>query len=300
MTAITTSSPAEPETAPRPRGVIRDFINQQPLGAVSFVVILAMTVAGIFSEWVSPYDPLHIDFAAILQPPSWEHWGGTDAYGRDIFSRIIYGARTALVISLTSSFLGSTIGAILGIASAYFGGWIDDWIQRFMDILLAFPIIVLALVVVAALKTAVIFGIDINLIVAIAIPVIPRVCRVVRAAALTIRVMPYVDAARAAGYSDSRIIFRHMAPNVVAPYLIMFTAFMAQAILLEASLSFLGLGVTEPTAAWGLMLSGNAADFYREAPWMILFPGLAISLAVFAFNLFGDSLRDYLDPRFKV
>jgi peptide/nickel transport system permease protein len=300
MTAITTSSPSAPTTAARPRGVLRDFIAQQPLGALSFVIILAMTVAGVFADWATPYDPLYIDFAGILQPPSWEHWGGTDAYGRDIFSRIIYGARTALVISLTSSFFGSTIGAILGIASAYFGGWIDDWIQRFMDILLAFPIIVLALVVVAALKTVVLFGIDINLIIAIAIPIVPRVCRVVRAAALTIRVMPYVDAARAAGYSDSRIIFRHMAPNVVAPYLIMFTAFMAQAILLEASLSFLGLGVTEPTPAWGLMLSGNAADFYREAPWMILFPGLAISLAVFAFNLFGDSLRDYLDPRFKV
>jgi peptide/nickel transport system permease protein len=300
MTAITSEPTAAPSSTVRPRAVLLDFAAQQPLGAVSFIVILAMTVAGIFSEWVAPYDPLHIDFAAILQAPSWEHWGGTDAYGRDILSRIIYGARTALVISLTSSFIGSTLGAVLGIASAYFGGWIDDWIQRFMDILLAFPIIVLALVVVAALKAAVLFGIDINLVVAIAIPIIPRVCRVVRAAALTIRVMPYVDAARAAGYSDSRIIFRHMEPNVVAPYLIMFTAFMAQAILLEASLSFLGLGVTEPTPAWGLMLSGNAADFYREAPWMILFPGLAISLAVFAFNLFGDSLRDYLDPRFKV
>ena len=301
MTAIAPSTPATaaPKAA-RPRGFVLDFAIQQPLGTVSFVVILAMTFAGIFAEWVAPYDPLHIDFASILQPPSWEHWGGTDAFGRDIFSRIIYGARTALVISLTSSFVGSTLGAVLGIASAYFGGRIDDWIQRFMDMLLAFPIIVLALVVVAALKTFILFGIDINLIVAIAIPIVPRVCRVVRAAALSIRVMPYIDAARAAGYSDSRIIFRHMAPNVVAPYLIMFTAFMAQAILLEASLSFLGLGVTEPTPAWGLMLSGNAADFYREAPWMILFPGLAISLAVFAFNLFGDSLRDYLDPRFKV
>jgi peptide/nickel transport system permease protein len=297
MTAI---APPAPLSSARSRGVVVDFATQQPLGTVSFVIILLMTVAGIFSEWVAPYDPLYIDFAGILQPPTWEHWGGTDAYGRDIFSRIIYGARTALVISLTSSFIGSTLGAILGIASAYFGGWIDDWIQRFMDILLAFPIIVLALVVVAALKTVVLFGIDINLIIAIAIPIVPRVCRVVRAAALSVRTMPYIDAARAAGYSDSRIIFRHMAPNVVAPYLIMFTAFMAQAILLEASLSFLGLGVTEPTPAWGLMLSGNAADFYREAPWMILFPGLAISLAVFAFNLFGDSLRDYLDPRFKV
>jgi len=269
------------------------------LGAVSFVIIVVMMFAGVFSGLVSPYNPLDIDFASILAPPSWDHWGGTDAFGRDILSRIIWGSRTALVIGFTSSFLGSSIGAVLGVASAYFGGKIDDWIQRFVDILLAFPIIVLALVVVAALRKSVLFGIDMNLIYAIAIPIIPRVARVVRAAALSVRVMPYVDAARAAGYSNSRIIFRHMAPNVVAPYLIMFTAFIAQAILLEASLSFLGLGVTEPTPAWGLMLSGNAADFYREAPWMILFPGAAISLAVFAFNLFGDSLRDYLDPRFK-
>jgi peptide/nickel transport system permease protein len=277
-----------------------EFCKQQPLGAVSFVIIVAMMFAGIFSPLVAPYDPLEIDFASILAAPSWQHWCGTDAYGRDICSRLIYGSRTALVIGFTSSFLGSSIGAILGIASAYFGGRIDNWIQRVMDILLAFPLIVLALVVVAALRKLVIGGVDVNLIIAIAIPIIPRVARVVRAAALGVRVMPYVDAARAAGYSNSRIIFRHMAPNVVAPYLIMLTAFIAQAILAEASLSFLGLGVAEPTAAWGLMLSGNAADFYREAPWMILFPGAAISLAVFAFNLFGDSLRDFLDPRFKV
>jgi peptide/nickel transport system permease protein len=130
--------------------------------------------------------------------------------------------------------------------------------------------------------------------------VIPKVARVLRSSALAIREMPYIDAARAAGYSNTRIIFRHIVPNVTAPYLILFTAYVAQAILLEASLSFLGLGVTEPTPAWGLMLSGNASDFYREAPWMIIFPGLAISLAVFAFNLFGDALRDWLDPKIKV
>jgi peptide/nickel transport system permease protein len=282
------------------RSAIVDFCRQQPLGTLSFVVIFVMMFAGLFPAQVAPYDPLDIDFAQLLAAPSWEHWGGTDAFGRDIFSRIVYGSRTALVIGFSSSFLGSMIGAILGIASAYFGGRIDNWIQRFVDVLLAFPIIVLALVVVAALRKTVVGGVDVNLIIAIAIPILPRVERVVRAAALSVNVMPYIDAARAAGYSDQRIIFRHMAPNVVAPFLIMLTAFMAQAILLEASLSFLGLGVTEPTAAWGLMLSGNAADFYREAPWMILFPGIAISLAVFAFNLFGDSLRDYLDPRFKV
>jgi peptide/nickel transport system permease protein len=289
-----------PAAVRKPRGPVIEFCRQQPLGAVSFVIICVMMFAGIFSEWVAPYNPLDIDFASILAAPSWEHWCGTDAYGRDICSRLIYGSRTALVIGFTSSFIGSSVGAILGVASAYFGGRVDNILQRIMDILLAFPLIVLALVVVAALRKFVIGGVDVNLIFAIAIPIIPRVARVVRAAALGVRVMPYVDAARAAGYSDSRIIFRHMAPNVVAPYLIMLTAFIAQAILAEASLSFLGLGVTEPTAAWGLMLSGNAADFYREAPWMILFPGAMISLAVFAFNLFGDSLRDFLDPRFKV
>ena len=204
---------------PRRRSATLEFCRQQPLGAVSFVVIFVMMFAGIFAERVSPYDPVAIDFAGILSAPSWDHWAGTDAYGRDILSRIIYGSRTALVIGFTSSFIGSTIGAVLGVASAYFGGRIDDWIQRFVDILLAFPIIVLALVVVAALRKFVVAGIDVNLIYAIAIPIVPRVARVVRAAALSIRVMPYVDAARAAGYSNSRIIFRHMAPNVVAPYL---------------------------------------------------------------------------------
>jgi peptide/nickel transport system permease protein len=282
----------------RPNPIVH-FVRAQPMGAASFLVIIIMMFAGLFPQFVAPYNPLDIDFASILAAPSADHWLGTDAYGRDIFSRIIYGSRTALVIGFASSALGSSIGAILGIASAYFGGRVDNWIQRFVDILLAFPIIVLALVVVAALRKTVIYGVDVNLVIAIAIPIVPRVARVVRAAALSVNVMPYIDAARAAGYSDTRIIFRHMAPNVVAPFLIMFTAFIAQAILLEASLSFLGLGVTEPTAAWGLMLSGNAADFYREAPWMVIFPGVAISLAVFAFNLFGDSLRDYLDPRFK-
>lgn len=299
---MTVTAPAElsPPRVAAPRLALVEFCRQQPLGAISFVVIVVMMFAGIFSQWVAPYNPLDIDFASILAPPSWEHWMGTDAFGRDIFSRVIYGARTALVIGFLSSFIGSTFGAILGAASAYFGGRVDEIIQRFVDILLAFPLIVLALVVVAALGRTLVLNIDINLIFAIAIPITPRVARVVRSAALSIRVMPYIDAARAAGYSNLRIIGRHMAPNLAAPYLIMLTAHIAQAILLEASLSFLGLGVTEPTAAWGLMLSGNASDFFREAPWMIFFPGLAISLAVFAFSLFGDSLRDYLDPRFKV
>jgi len=281
-------------------GPVWAFARAQPLGAIGFAVILVMALAALLAPWLAPYDPVAIDFGAMLAPPGWEHPFGTDAFGRDILTRIVYGARTALTIGFLSSFIGCTLGAALGVTSAYFGGRIDMAIQRLVDILLAFPIIVLALVVVAMLGKGKVAGIDVNLVLAIAIPILPKVARVVRAAALSIREMPYVDAARAAGYGHARIIFRHMAPNIAAPYLIMLTAYIAQAILLEASLSFLGLGVTEPTPAWGLMLSGNASDFYREAPWMILFPGLAISLAVFAFNLFGDSLRDWLDPRFKV
>jgi len=285
---------------PKRRHPVLQFMVQQPLGAAGLVIIVLMGVCAAFAPWVSPYDPLAVDYGAMLAPPSAEHWLGTDSFGRDVLSRVIYGARTALAIGFIASFLGSTVGAVIGVASAYFGGKTDLIIQGIMDVLLSFPIIVLAITVVAVLGNNVVLGLDVNLIIAIAIPMLPRVERVVRASALAIRELPYIDAARAAGYSHTRIIFRHIIPNVVAPYLIMLTAFVAQAILSEASLSFLGLGVTEPTPSWGLMLSGSAADFYQQAPWMIVFPGIAISLGVFAFNLFGDSLRDWLDPKIKI
>ena len=297
---MTTASIAVAGTFSRNLLAVWHFCRTQPLGAAGLVVIVVMFIAGVFAEIVAPYDPLDVDYAAMLTAPSADHWLGTDDFGRDILSRVIHGSRTALTIGFLASFAGSTLGAVIGVASAYFGSRTDMVIQRLMDILLAFPIIVLALAVVSVLSKFMVLGLDLNLVVAIAIPIVPKVARVVRSAALAIREMPYIDAARAAGYSHMRIIFRHMIPNVVAPFLIMLTAFIAQAILLEASLSFLGLGVTEPTPAWGLMLSGSSEQFYREAPWMIVFPGLAISLAVFAFNLFGDSLRDWLDPRFKV
>lgn len=276
------------------------FITQQPLGAAGLLIIILMAIAAMFAPWVAPYDPLAIDYSAMLARPSAEHWLGTDSFGRDVLSRIIYGARTALAVGFLASFIGSTIGAIVGVVSAYFGGKTDMIIQRIMDVILSFPIIVLAITVVAVLGKNIVFGLDINLVIAIGLPMVPKVARVVRSSALAIRELPYIDAARTAGFSHLRIIFRHILPNVVAPYLIMLTAFVAQAILAEASLSFLGLGVTEPTPSWGLMLSGAAADFYEQAPWMIVFPGLAISLAVFAFNLFGDSLRDWLDPKIKL
>jgi peptide/nickel transport system permease protein len=236
----------------------------------------------------------------VLAAPSPAHPFGTDSFGRDILSRIISGARTALIIGFVSSLLGSAAGTLVGVTSAFYGGWVDLAMQRFIDMLLSFPIIVLALVVVAMLGRHLVLGVDAALVLAIAIPVMPQVARVIRAAALPIRSAAYLDAARIAGIGDLRIIWRHMLPNVMAPALIMLTAFIAQAILLEASLSFLGLGVSEPTPAWGLMLAGNTADFYREAPWLIIFPGAATSVAVFAFNFLGDSLREWLDPRLRL
>jgi peptide/nickel transport system permease protein len=275
------------------QAVVR-FARQKPLGAWGAAVVVVMVLVAIGADYLAPYDPLKTRYHLMMQAPGAKFWLGTDTYGRDILSRIIYGSRTALLVGFSASIFGATVGAIMGVMSAYFGGKTDLVIQRVMDVLLSFPLIVLALAVVAVLGT----GVE-NVIIAIAVPMVPRCARVVRASALAIRETPYVDAARAMGFSHMRIMFRHMLPNVVAPYLIMLTAFLGQAILLEASLSFLGLGVTEPTAAWGLMLKGAAVEFAERAPWMGIFPGLAISAAVFGFNLFGDSLRDVLDPKLR-
>jgi peptide/nickel transport system permease protein len=296
--AAPAQTPAE-TSLPRRQTAMMRFIRAQPLGFAGLLVILLYVVLAVGAKWIAPFDPEEIDFAAQLARPSAGHWMGTDQFGRDVFSRLVYGARTALAVGILSSLFGCTVGALIGAASGYFGGRVDTIIQRIVDILLSFPIIVLAMVVVAVLGKRQLAGVDMNLVAAIALPIIPKMARIARSSTLSIAAMPYIDAARAAGFSHSRIILRHIMPNIVAPYLIMVTAFIAQAILLEASLSFLGLGVTEPTPAWGLMLSGASADFYRDAPWMILFPGLAITLAVFAFNMFGDSLRDWLDPKMK-
>jgi peptide/nickel transport system permease protein len=275
-------------------GVALDFARKRPLGAVGAGLVVLTALLALAANYIAPYDPLTNDYGAMLAAPSSAHWLGTDSFGRDLLSRIIFGSRTAMTVGLGAALLGATFGSLIGLTSAYFGGRIDLIVQRVMDVFFAFPVIVLALAVVAILGTG-----PENVILAIATPMVPRCARVVRSSALGVREMPYIDAARASGYGHSRIILRHMLPNVMAPILIMTTAFLGEAILLEASLSFLGLGVQEPTAAWGLMLRGAAAEFAESAPWMAIFPGVAISLAVFGFNLFGDSLRDALDPRLR-
>ena len=292
MAVITTAAPDEIHRSWRTATL--GFCRRQPLGTFGLAIVIVTAIAGLSAEWIAPYNPTANDFEAMTEAPSWAHWLGTDQFGRDLLSRIIYGARTALIIGFISAFVGGFAGLVLGVGSAYFGGKIDLILQRVMDVLMAFPLIIMALAVVAIFGT----GVQ-NVIAAITIPLIPRCARVVRASALSIREVPYIDAARTSGFSHTRIILRHMMPNVVAPFLIMLTAFVGQAILAEASLSYLGLGVQEPTPAWGLMLQGGAEEYASTAPWIAIFPGLAIALTVFGFSLFGDALRDAIDPKLR-
>ena len=279
---------------PRARSKFLEFCRRQPLGTVGLVLVIVMAIAGLGAEWIAPYSPTSNDFSAMTEPPSWAHLMGTDQFGRDLFSRIVYGARTAFIVGFSCAIVGGFAGLVLGVASAYFGGRLGLLVERINDVIMAFPLIILALAVIAVFGSGVF-----NVILAITIPLIPRCARVVRSSALAIREVPYIDAARACGFGHSRIILRHMVPNVVAPFLIMLTAFVGQAILAEASLSYLGLGVQEPVAAWGLMLQGGAEEYATNAPWIAIFPGVAIALTVFGFSLFGDALRDALDPKLR-
>jgi len=277
-----------------PLDVALHFVKRQPLGTFGLVIVVVMFLAGALAPWIAPFDPEENDFNAMMEAPNLIHWLGTDQLGRDIFSRLVFGARTALIVGFSSAVLGGVIGLVMGVASAYFGGWFDLIFQRVLDVLMAFPLIILALAVVAVFGTGVF-----NVIIAITIPLVPRCGRVVRASALAVREVPYVDAARALGFSHTRIVLRHMVPNVIAPFLILLSAFVGQAILAEASLSYLGLGVQEPVPAWGLMLQGGAEEYATTAPWIAVFPGLAIMLTVLGISLFGDALRDAIDPKLR-
>ncbi|MDA1090176.1 MAG: ABC transporter permease [Proteobacteria bacterium] len=268
--------------------------RKHPLGTFGAAIVIVMVFMAVFADVITVHDPLLNSFEHMLTPPGDAFFLGTDQFGRDVLTRIIYGARTALYVGLTAAFFGSVIGLVLGVASAYFGGLFDLLLQRVMDVFMAFPLIIMALAIVSTLGAG-----THNVIIAITIPFIPQCARVVRSNALSIREIPYVDAARALGFSHTRIVLRHMVPNVMAPFLIMASTFVGHAILLEASLSYLGLGVQEPQPAWGLMLQGGAEEYAESATWMAIWPGVAISLAVFGFNLFGDALRDILDPKLR-
>lgn len=271
------------------------FLRRQPLGAAGGVVMALVMLAAFAATAVSTDDPTRTNAAQTFQPPGRRHWLGTDHLGRDIYSRLVHGARVSLAVGLTTSALGGLLGGAVGIASGYERGVATAVIQPILDIMQGFPLLVLALVLTAALGPSLV-----TVIVAIAVPFVPRVARVVRATTLAIRESTYVEAAQALGASGLRVAVRHIVPNTLAPLIVLTTAQLGSAILVEAALSFLGLGVPEPYPSWGRMLSVSAAEFAQRAPWVVIFPGVAISVVVFASNLLGDSLRDFLDPRLRI
>ncbi|WP_135467726.1 ABC transporter permease [Crenalkalicoccus roseus] len=266
--------------------------RRHPLGALGLLIVAAFVLVALFAPFIATHDPLATNAASSLARPGGEHLLGADFMGRDMWSRIIYGARISLIVGIASTLLGCLLGVAVGLISGFWGGWVDLVTQRVNDVLQALPLLVLALVMAAALGPSLQ-----NVIIAISIPVIPNVARVIRSNTLALREMPFVEAARAQGMSELRIAVLHVLPNTLAPVIVLATAQLGSAILTEASLSFLGLGIPEPYPSWGRMLSESAAEYVRTAPWLVIFPGLAISLVIFGTNLLGDAIRDILDPR---
>ena len=279
---------------------VTGFITHKPLGAAGLFIIVVMGIMATAGPWITFYDPIEWNLADkkvapnFHWPPSEAHWLGTDEMGRDLWTRMMMGARVSLLVGFASVAFGSGLGGVLGIASGWFGGKVDQSVQRLMDALMSIPTLILAMAVTAALGASLF-----NIIVAIGIVQIPRANRVVRSQVLAVKESQYVEGARAIGAGNMRIMVQHITPQCVAPFLIIATSALGIAILTEASLSFLGLGVQQPEPSWGGMLSGPARDHFVQAPWMAIFPGLGLSLAVYGFNLFGDGLRDVLDPRLR-
>ncbi len=271
---------------------LRFLARRYPLGAFGAVIMALCVFAALFAPYITVYDPLSTNAAFSLARPSAQHWLGCDFMGRDVYSRIVYGSRISLAVGIGSLGLGLTCGVLIGLTSGYLGGWIDLAAQRLIDILQSLPLLVMALLMTASLGPSLR-----NTIIAISIALIPSSARVVRSTTLSLREQPFVESAKAIGMSQVRIAFRHVLPNTLAPLIVLATAQLGATILIEATLSFLGLGVPEPHPSWGRMLSESAAEYVRTAPWLVIFPGLSISLVVFGTNLFGDALRDLLDPR---
>jgi len=271
---------------------IRFFARRYPLGAVGAVIVTLFILTAAFADIIAPVDPTATNSKFSLAAPSHLFWLGADFMGRDMYSRIVHGARISLAVGAGAMGLGALIGISVGLASGYLGGWFDLIVQRLLDIMQALPLLVMAIVMAASLGPSLR-----NTILAIAIPLVPTVARVVRSNTLSLREQPFVEAARAVGMGELRIAVRHVLPNTLAPLIVLATAQLGSAILVEASLSFLGLGIPEPHPSWCRMLSESAAEYVRTAPWLVIFPGVAISLTVFGTNLLGDALRDILDPR---
>ncbi len=291
---ISATAPAEPVQAPaRPSQPWRVWhrLRRHRLALIGLGFIGLLVLCALAADVVSPYRPLEQAMTQRLRPPSAAHWLGTDDFGRDILTRILFGSRISLQVGFVAVGIAGSIGILFGLLSGYFGGWIDNLLMRTMDVLLAFPAILLAVTIMALLGPN-----TTNVMIAIGIAYIPIFARVVRATVLTIKPNEYVEAARAAGASELRMLVRHIVPGTSGPIIVQVSLALAYAILAEAALSFLGLGTQPPTPTWGSMLSFGR-DFVREAPWFTFFPGFAIFLTVLSLNLVGDGLSDALDPR---
>jgi peptide/nickel transport system permease protein len=272
---------------------LRTIARTKPLGVLGLLLVAIVSVASLLASVIADYGPTQLAAQPLLRP-SGAHWFGTDDFGRDVFSRVLYGGRVSLRVGFLAVLAGATLGSVVGIVSAYMGGWVDLIVQRFVDALMSFPTLVLALAIVAALGSK-----QRNVIIAIAIAMAPNISRVMRSAVLAIRDEQYVEAARSIGVPDTRIMLRHILPNIVGPMIVITTAYFGSAIVTEAALSFVGLGVPPPNPSWGNMMGGQARTYISIAWWMAFFPGLALSMLVFGVNLFGDTLRDVLDPRLR-
>ncbi len=286
--AVTTR---EDERAPAARRSLARRALRHPLVVTGGCIVALLALVAIFGRWLAPYDPMSMNFAARFAPPSLAHLFGTDDFGRDVFSRVVYGAAVSFKVAFIAVGISGTVGVLLGLTAGFLGGWIDELVMRIMDVLFAFPAVLLAITVMAILGRGV--G---NAMVAIAIVYIPIFARVTRGAVISVRGREYVTAARAMGQGPWRIMLRHVLPNALGPIIVQTSLSLAFAILAEAALSFFGLGTQPPDPSWGRMLSVGRS-FLDQAPWMGIFPGLAIMVAVLGFNLLGDGLRDVLDPR---
>lgn len=267
---------------------------KQPLALVGFTIILLQIILAIGANWITPYDPTVQDLSHVNLPiGSAHHWLGTDNYGRDMWSRLIFGARISLVIGFTSVAIGTTLGTILGLLAGYYR-WLDGIIMRISDLMFAFPGILLALLIVAILGSSLV-----NVVIAISIWSVPSCARIVRGSVLSVKKQEYITAMRSLGAGQLRIIFKHILPNSLAPIIVFGAMHMATAILSTASLSYLGLGADPSTPEWGAMIS-NGQQYMWQAPHLVIIPGIAIALVVFAFNVVGDALRDILDPNMNI
>lgn len=284
--------PAEEAEESRFATMLKIFVSEHPLGAIGAVIVIFLVLVAMFAPWIAPYGPKVTDFDAFL-PPGDQHWFGTDHLGRDIFSRVVWGSRLSLYVGLTSVGVGVTIGALWGIGTAYLGGTIDVVTQRVVDVLMGFPPIILALGLMAVLGQSVN-----NVIIALVILLSPSAARTMRSSVLSLKEMAYVESARALGASTMRVVFRHLVPNCLGTYIVLFTVNVAYAIVVEAALSFLGLGSPPDEPSWGGMLTAATASLER-APWIAFFPGAAISLVVFGLNLLGDAIRDMTDAKMR-